>query len=84
MENKENLAELWIGETAVIKKLVAGDHIRRRLLDMGFVEGTRIKCIGSSPSGNPRAFLVKGAVIAIRLEDCRHILTEEDSYEKEE
>lgn len=82
MGSKGNLAELWVGETAVIKRLEAGVHMRRRLLDIGFVEGTRVKCIGSSPSGNPRAFLVKGAVIAIRLEDCKHILTEEAYYEK--
>ena len=48
--------------------------LRRRLLDMGIVEGTRVECLGMSPGGDPKAFLVRGAVLAIRGQDCRDIM----------
>ena len=48
--------------------------MRRRLLDIGLIGETDIECIGKSPSGDPKAFLIRGAVIAIRSEDCKDIL----------
>ncbi|MBQ8648901.1 MAG: ferrous iron transport protein A [Clostridia bacterium] len=61
------------GQTAVVVKLNSVGSMRRRLLDIGLVEGTRVECLGKSPSGDPSAFLIRGAVIAIRSEDCRDI-----------
>ena len=51
--------------------------IRRRLLDIGLVEDTEVECLGQSPLGDPCAYLIRGAVIAIRSEDCRGILIHE-------
>jgi len=48
--------------------------MRRRLLDIGLIENTDVECLGRSPGGDPTAFLIRGAVIAIRSEDCRDIL----------
>jgi ferrous iron transport protein A len=48
--------------------------MRRRLLDIGLIEDTDVECVGRSPSGDPTAFLIRGAVIAIRSEDCKNIL----------
>ena len=61
------------GQTGVVVKLNSVGSMRRRLLDIGLVEGTRVECLGKSPSGDPSAFLIRGAVIAIRSEDCRDI-----------
>ena len=61
------------GQTAVVVKLNSVGSMRRRLLDIGLVEGTRVECLGKSPSGDPSAFHIRGAVIAIRSEDCRDI-----------
>ncbi len=47
--------------------------MRRRLLDIGMIPGTKIECVGRSPSGDPKAFLIRGAVIAIRSEDSAGI-----------
>ena len=54
--------------------LTANGSIRRRLLDIGLVEDTEVECLGKSPLGDPCAYLIRGAVIAIRSEDCRNIL----------
>lgn len=61
------------GESAVIEHLGSSGALRRRLLDMGLVEGTRVECLGVSPGGDPKAFLIRGAVLALRDIDCREI-----------
>ena len=59
-----------------MKELVSTGSIRRRLLDIGLVENTEVECLGRSPAGDPCAYLIRGAVIAIRSEDCRNILVQ--------
>ena len=61
------------GQTATVKELRSTGSIRRRLLDIGLVENTEVECLGRSPAGDPSAFLIRGAVIAIRSEDCKDI-----------
>lgn len=69
-----SLARLRTGETAELVRLEQGCGMRRRLLDMGLTPGARIECVGVSPGGDPRAFLVRGAVLALRREDCLSII----------
>lgn len=71
------LNEINPGETAVVQSLRAHGSMRRRLLDIGLVEGTRVECVGVSPMGDPSAYLIRGAVIAIRAVDSRSVLIEE-------
>ena len=73
MDRSIGLQNLRPGETAVVESLNSG-ALRRRLLDMGLVEGTRVECLGLSPAGDPRAFLIRGAMLAIRSGDCRDII----------
>ncbi|WP_089983496.1 FeoA family protein [Clostridium sp. C105KSO13] len=72
---KENfcLNDIHPGEKAIIRELKNTGSIRRRLLDIGLVKGTEVECVGRSPAGDPSAFLIRGAVIAIRSEDCQDI-----------
>lgn len=62
------------GDHAVISSLNSSGGMRRRLLDIGLIENTDVECIGRSPGGDPSAFLIRGAVIAIRSEDCKDII----------
>ena len=78
-----SLDRLRPGEAAQLRRLEPGCNMRRRLLDMGLTPGTRIECLGVSPGGDPRACLVRGAVLALRREDCRGIILrngEEDEH----
>ncbi|MBS5844041.1 MAG: ferrous iron transport protein A [Clostridiales bacterium] len=68
------LNDIKPGQTAKVKELLSTGSIRRRLLDIGLIENTEVECLGRSPAGDPSAFLIRGAVIAIRSEDCRNIL----------
>ncbi|MEZ3426311.1 MAG: ferrous iron transport protein A [Lachnospiraceae bacterium] len=71
-----SLYHLAPGESAVIKKLYCSGSIRRRLLDIGMTEFTKVVCVGAAPTGDPKAFLIRGAVIALRREDSINILIE--------
>lgn len=69
----EDLSQLPLNKNGIIDKIECDEGIKRRLLDMGLVKGTNIVPILVSPSGDPRAFLVRGTIIAIRKEDAKHI-----------
>ena len=74
MKNALRLCDIAPGQDAVVKELLANGSIRRRFLDIGLIENTRVRCVGRSPGGDPSAYLIRGAVIAIRAEDSQNIL----------
>ena len=41
---------------------------RRRLLDLGLTPGTIVEAEFRSPGGDPMAFMIRGAIIALRHE----------------
>ena len=67
------LNDLQPGQQAIVQELRSTGSIRRRLLDMGLIRNTVVQCLGRSPGGDPSAFLIRGAVIAIRAADSQHI-----------
>lgn len=73
------LSELKPGQEARIYSLLCEGAMRQRFLDLGFLPGVSVSCTGQSPSGDPKAFLIRGAVIAIRSRDSRDILAEVSS-----
>lgn len=77
MENDIRLNDINPGEHAIVSKIQTTGSMRRRLLDIGLVENTDVECIGRSPGGDPSAYLIRGAVIAIRSEDSRDILVQD-------
>lgn len=74
MNVRKSLNDLTPGEHAVVSGLCTTGSMRRRLLDIGLIENTRVECLGRSPGGDPTAFLIRGAVIAIRSKDCKNII----------
>ena len=68
-----SLDKLNIDRCATISTLNCNGDLRRRLLDLGLVNGTNIKAILKSPMGNPIAYEVRGTVIALRKEDSKLI-----------
>ena len=75
-KNLITLNDLSIGETCKVNLLTAEGIIRRRFLDLGLINGTEVKALAKSPSGDPVAYLIRGAVIALRCEDSCKILVE--------
>ena len=70
---EKTVNELELGEIGIVNKIVGEETIKRRLLDLGLIEGTDIKAVLVSPSGDPRAFEFRGSLIAIRKEDAENI-----------
>ena len=58
------LNDIAPGERARVVSQSTCGALRRRLLDMGLIAGTEVECVGKSPAGDPRAYLIRGAVIA--------------------
>lgn len=71
--HEHRLSIIPLGATARIASLDAPPGIRRRLLDLGCTEGAEITCLFEGPSGEPRAYWVRGAIIALREEDARTV-----------
>ncbi len=61
------------GQTATVTALTCEGPERRRLMDLGILPGTTIVAELTSPLGDPTAYLVRGALIALRREQARHI-----------
>jgi len=74
MKYSDCLAFLKPDEWAVVNKITAVGKMRRRLLDIGLTPGTPVQCVGKSALGDPSAYLIRGAVIAIRQRDARDVL----------
>lgn len=73
-ENIQSLSDIAVGEKARVTAINTDSSITRRLLDIGLIENTEVECIGRSPLGDPSAFLIRGAVIALRCDDSQKIL----------
>lgn len=64
------LNALRVGESGVVAGVEGERAMRRRLFDLGLVPGTAVTCTAVSPAGDPAAYLIRGAVIAIRGRDA--------------
>ena len=76
MSKKDNtLDRLGPGHTAYIKQLNFDGLPRRRMQDLGLTDGATITALWRSPFGDPTAYHIRGAVIAIRQEEaCRVVI----------
>ena len=74
MKNICTLNNLNEGEKCRVKKLLIQGNMRKRLRDIGFIEGTNVDCLKKSISGDPTAYLIRGAVIALRSDDSSRII----------
>ena len=72
------LSDLPAGRSADVAQMDAPGPMGRRLLDIGFTEGTRVQCLYAAPSGEPRAYLVRGTVTALRGKDAAEIKVREE------
>lgn len=67
---------LPLGKKAKVRALMSDGHIRRRMLDLGLISGTLVEALQKSPSGDPTAYNIRGAVIALRSEEASKIIVE--------
>ncbi|MBQ8401407.1 MAG: ferrous iron transport protein A [Clostridia bacterium] len=68
---EQKLCTLSPGQSGIITSVSdGGRNLSGRLRDLGFTSGSRITSVGKSPLGDPMAFRIRGASIALRREDA--------------
>ena len=72
MNTINKLCSLSVGECATVLS-TSDSHMKKRLSDVGLIEGTRVRCVGRSPFGDMKSYFVRGAVIAVRNCDAEEI-----------
>lgn len=70
------LTKLPVGGKGKVHDLTSEGKERNRMLDLGIVKNTEIESLQKSPSGDPVAYFIRGAVIALRSEDAGKIFVE--------
>lgn len=71
-----SLENTKIGQKVRIKRVLNDDSIKRRLLDIGLTPGTVVERVLENFSGNLVAYMIRGALIAIRNEDASNVIIE--------
>ena len=74
--NHITLDRLPLNTPGRVLKLACSPSLARRLEDLGLTEGAQVVPLHRSPAGSPSAYLVRGAVIALRRKDAAGILLE--------
>ena len=79
-ESYQTLASLRVGSRAVVRGVSPACRgvQRRRLLDLGVVPGTVIQAEMVSPTGDPTAYRIRGATIALRRQQADWIYVEDE------
>ncbi len=70
----ESLFDLNVGQKCRILSILVESPLKRRLIDIGLTPEGEVCCVGQSPLGDPKAYLIQGAVIALRKEICQNII----------
>ena len=65
------LDEIKPGQECEIVNTVSEGIRQQRLLDMGFIPGTRIKVIRNAPLVDPVEFLLKGYYVSLRHSEAK-------------
>lgn len=78
------LSDLRVGDQAEVTAVGAEPAVRRRLMDMGLVRGTRITVHRVAPLGDPIEVRFKGLRLAMRVQEAdgisvRHLSSEAGS-----
>lgn len=72
-----SLSDIFPGHRYMVVSMELDNAMCRRLIDMGVVPNAEISLAFTAPSGSPIAFWIKGALIALRRDDCCKILVKE-------
>jgi ferrous iron transport protein A len=74
--NPVSLDDLVPGASGVLARIDLPEADATRLMEIGFLPGTRIVAARSAPGGDPRVFRVDGTEFALRRDTARRLLVE--------
>ncbi|MDR1205415.1 MAG: ferrous iron transport protein A [Peptococcaceae bacterium] len=70
------LSRLIPGQKAAVIKIENEGQSQKRVLDLGLIEGVRVESVLTGPFGDPSAYDIHGALIALRKEESSKIIVE--------
>ncbi|HEX9025739.1 MAG TPA: FeoA family protein [Clostridium sp.] len=74
MDKQEKiLSKINLDEEVRVVEIDAEGELRRRFFDLGIIKNTIIEPLYISPFGDPKAYLIRGTVIAIRHDEANKI-----------
>jgi len=73
---RNSLDKAAIGSNFVIVKVNGEKPIKRRLMDMGLIPGTKVFVRKLAPLGDPMEITVKGTELTLRKADALNIIIE--------
>ena len=68
------LSELPLNSLGYISKINCNENIKRRLLDLGLIENSKIIPVLISPFGNSKAYDIRGTLISLRNDESNNII----------
>ncbi len=76
------LDKLTAGHAATVTGLHSVNAERRRMLDLGILPGTLVENVMPSPLGDPVAYRIRNALVALRREQAELIEVQEVAHEE--
>ena len=68
------LSELKVGDKAEVTAVKAESAVRRRIMDLGLIKGTRFKVLRVAPFGDPMEIVFKGLYLALRKNEADGVM----------
>ncbi|MGM0376528.1 MAG: ferrous iron transport protein B, partial [Bacteroidota bacterium] len=80
-----NLAELTSGQEAVIVKVKGHGAFRKRIIEMGFVKGKKVKVIKNAPLKDPIEYKIMDSKVSLRRNEARlvEVVSREEAHQME-
>ncbi len=75
-QSGKTLAELEIGQRAIVKDVVGEGRMMVRLLEMGFVPGVSVALVKRAPLGDPLELRLRGYHVSLRRAEAGAVLVE--------
>ena len=72
--NLVSITELRIGESGDVVQINTKGLMRQRLMEMGLTTGVEVKFLRRGALGDPKSYLIRGTMIALRNEEAREII----------
>lgn len=72
-EDETTLDTLAVGEGAEVRAVQGPGEIAVRLLEMGFVVGTRVQVVKVAPLGDPLELCIRGYHLSLRRAEAAHV-----------
>ncbi|MBU1144348.1 MAG: ferrous iron transport protein A [Firmicutes bacterium] len=66
------LKDVLPGKTCVVKNIYA-NNLRKRIIDMGLITGTKIFVKKLAPLGDPMEIVIRGYVLTLRKSEAKTI-----------